>query len=90
MVAGPIAQDDEDDAAEVADQHDPPGDGDLLALPDFGEGVGGGRYAHRVGVGAGGAQPVELAVADADLVGQAGEGVGGLGPVPSGEAERRQ
>ncbi|GAA2386205.1 hypothetical protein [Streptomyces coeruleofuscus] len=31
-----------------------------------------------------------IAVPDADLVGQAAEGVGGLGPVPSGEAERRQ
>ncbi len=90
VVARPVAQYDEDDAAEVADQHDPAGDGDVLALPDAGEGVGAGRDAHRVGVGAGGARPVELAVPDTDMVGQAGERTGGLGPVPSGEAERRQ
>ncbi|GGW45630.1 hypothetical protein GCM10010320_27080 [Streptomyces caelestis] len=32
----------------------------------------------------------QAAVPDPNLVGQGGERVGGLGPVPSGEAERRQ
>jgi hypothetical protein len=81
-VAGPVAQDHEDDAAEVADQHDPAGDRDLLTPPDLGEGVGARRDAHRVGVGAVGAQPVQLAVPDAHLVGQAGEGSAGSVPSP--------
>jgi hypothetical protein len=90
VVAGPVAQDGEDDAAEVADQHDASGHGDVLAGRHVGEGVGGGGTADRVGVGAGGAQAVELAVPDADLVGQARVRGCGPGLVPSVEAERRQ
>ncbi|KUL22640.1 hypothetical protein ADL12_41920 [Streptomyces regalis] len=90
VVAGPVAQHGEDEAAEVAHEHDPAGDGDLLARSDVGEDVGAGRDAHRVGVDAVGAQPVEGVVPDADLLGQARIRPGRPGLVPSVEAECRQ
>src|SRR5690606_2239850 len=61
VLSGPVPQDDEDDAAEVAHEHDAAGDGDVLAGPDAGEGVGAGGDADGVGGDALGAQPVQLA-----------------------------
>ncbi|WP_345664303.1 hypothetical protein [Streptomyces venetus] len=56
--------------------------GERQGLPD--------RQSGEAALFDGRAQLVESAAPDANLAGQAGEGVGGLGPVPSGEAERRR
>lgn len=88
--AGPVAQHDEDDPAEVAHEHHPAGDGHLVALADLGQGVGARRDPDRVRIGAAGDEPVQRAVPDPDLLGQTRVRLRGPRPVLRVEAEDRE